>query len=119
MELLDYASDTLSASAAALPSGLSVGANDASGGMGYFGHDSGQVFVYHFPFDVMAVLPTSLGSVTGLSSASNSLDKAYFAGSSLIESLDFATYAVQASASLPGTGHLGSSSSTFQYKGLA
>ena len=119
MEILTYATETLTPSAASFgATDISVGANDAANSKGYFGRDAGYVYLYDFILDTLTVLPNALNSISGLSSAGNSLDHAYFAGSLLMDSLDFSTGTVQTVAMLSGTGYLSASCSTFQSKGL-
>jgi hypothetical protein len=119
LELLTYATETLTTSFATFGStDISVGANDTGNGKGYFGRDAGYVYAYDFGIDTITLLPSTLNSSTGLSSAGNSLDHAYFAGASLVDSLDFSTGTVQTVTSLVGSGHMSAASSTFQSKGL-
>jgi hypothetical protein len=119
MELLTYTTETFATSAATFgATDISVGANDVNNSKAYFGRDAGYVYVYSFGLDTLTVLPASLNSATGLSSAGNSLDRAYFAGSQLIDALDFSTGTVQTVSSLIGAGHMSAASSTFQSKGL-
>ena len=119
MEILTYASETLTTSAATFgATDISVGANDVGNGKGYFGRDAGYVYSYDFGLDTLSLLPASLNSSTGLSSAGNSLDHAYFAGASLVDSLDFSTGTVTTVTSLLTSGHLSASTSVFQSKGL-
>jgi hypothetical protein len=119
MELLDYVTEALVATGATFGStDISVGANDVSNAMGYFGRDAGYVYAYSFNTNTLTLLPTTLNSSTGLSSAGNSLDKAYFSGESLIDALDFSTGTVQTVSTLSGVGHMSAASSTFQSKGL-
>ena len=119
MELLTYATETLSPASATFGSiDISVGANDAANNKGYFGRDAGYVSVYDFSSDTLSVLPAGLNSTSGLSSAGNSLDHAYFAGAVLVDSLDFSTGTIQTVATLLSSGHMSAASSTFQSKGL-
>jgi hypothetical protein len=119
LERLTYATEVLSPSLATFgATDISVGANNATSNRGYFGRNAGYVYKYEFLVDTITVLSAGLNSVTGLSSASNSLDTAYFAGSSLMDALDFSTETVQTVATLPTLGHLAAASSTFQSKGL-
>ena len=119
LELLTYATETLAASGATFgATDISVGANDAANNKGYFGRDAGYVYSYGFLTDTLTLLPATLNSVTGLSSAGNSLDTAYFAGSSLVDALDFSTGTIATVATLFSSGHMSAASSTFQSKGL-
>ena len=117
--LLDYSLETLNFSISSFGvADISVGANNAANSIGYFGRDSGSVFRYLFSLDTMFALPTSLNSSSGLSSAGNSLDHAYFSGSELIDALNFSTETVQTVTNLSGADHMSAASSTFQSKGL-
>jgi len=118
-ELLDYVAEVLVPSSATFgATDISVGANDAANNTGYFGRDAGYVYSYAFLSDTLTLLPNSLNSISGLSSAGNTIDRAYFAGSSLIDALDFSTGTVTTVSLLSGVGHMSAASSTFQSKGL-
>jgi len=119
MELFTYATETLAVSGATFgATDISVGANDAGNNKGYFGRNAGYVYAYNFGLDTLSILPATLNSTTGLSSAGNSLDRAYFAGSSLVDSLDFSTGTIATVTNLLSSGHMSAASSTFQSKGL-
>jgi len=118
LEKLVYATESLFASAATFgATDISVGANDISTARGFFGRDAGYISSYGFYTDTLTVLANTLNSTAGLSSASNSLDTAYFAGESLLDALDFSTNTITTVANF-GSGHKSASSSTFQSKGL-
>lgn len=120
MEILTYTTQTLAMSGVTFGStDIVVGANDTGNSKGYFGRDTGGfVYVYDFTLDTLSLLPSTLNSVSGLSSAGNSLDHGYFAGSSLVDSLDFSTGTISTVANLLTPGHMSASASVFQSKGL-
>lgn len=119
LELLTYAMETLAMSGATFgATDISVGANDVANNRGYFGRDAGYVYSYAFGLDTLTVLPATLNSTLGLSSAGNSLDHAYFSGDSLVDALDFSTGTIQTVTSLGSLGHMSAATSTFQSKGL-
>lgn len=117
---LTYATEILASLAVSLSTlNVSVGANDVNAGLGYFGNDTGEIDTFSFLTNTISALGvTTLNSTSGLSSAGNSLDKAYFSGDTFMESLSFTTGALSLVASLPQSGLLSASASTFQSKGL-
>jgi hypothetical protein len=119
IDILTYATNTITASGATFGYiDISVGANDTASGIGYFGRDAGYVYSYNFAADTLTVLPNILNSITGLSSAGNSLDTAFFAGASLMDALDYTTNTVQTVANMASSTNMSASGSTFQTKGL-
>lgn len=118
IDLLDYATESIVISTQnfGVPD-ISVGANSHT--TGYFGRDTGGALSkYAFATNTLSGLPISLSSTTGLSMAGNSLEKAYFGGTAIVEGLDFVTETLVSSASLPITGRLSASATAFQSKGL-
>jgi len=113
---LAYATDTTTA-LGTTDTDVSVGANDVSSNYGYFGRDSGFLNRFDLSFGAMTALPVTFSS-TVLSSAGNSLDKAYFGCGAMMESYGFASGTLSAVSSLPYPDLASASVSTFQSKGL-
>lgn len=118
LNLFIYSTDTIVNAAILVAGDMKVGANNVNASKAYFGNDAGDLSCFDFVTSTVTALGASLSSTNGLSSAGNSLTKAYFAGDYLMEALSFATETTLIVASLPLTGLLSASAASFQSKGL-
>lgn len=118
LDLLMYATESVVVSTQNFGvTDISVGANTTD--IGYFGRNTGGALSkYLFSTNTLTSLPVSLGSTAGLSMAGNSLEKAYFAGDSVVEGLEFLTETLVSTATLLTAGRLSASGTAFQSKGL-
>lgn len=118
IDIFNYLTTTLALSPAAFGmNNFSVGCNNVEMDLGYFGNDNGTLASYEIGTNTIVFLPATLNSVTGLSSASNSMVNGYFTGVSLLESLNFATETLTVENTI-GSNFASDSVSTFQSKGL-
>lgn len=96
---------------------IQAGCNDTFGSIGYFAKGTGTLYSYDMTTDTITTLPVALTSGSGISGAGNSMRKGYFAGTTLIEALDFRVNAVSTVNTLPDT-YPASSTCAVQSQGL-